>query len=466
MATNEVIFLAIGAAMGLLALWILYRALFKDRARGRRRCPKCWYDLSGTPGSLTCSECGHTAKRERSLFRTRRKRRWALVGLILAAMAWFAAQWPSIQRDGVESTLPTTVLIAIAPWLDHSTLTSGGGVAFGAGAPILTFGPGGTVVQNPAATPLPNFSQRCAIELHERAVSDKLAGWQWRWLFKNLSSQPAWPPWTLTAEAAKRPDAPESAYVQYRVVCSGCPWLSTSTLRFRIESGAGDRIAETVRYGSGDGQPATTSRDPWGDPTCVYRLPDGLAKLKPRMIVERRTGREGEDRSWVLLWDQATMPTRVAPVRAAHMNERIDPQLTEHVRSFMTVFVNEDGIGIRWSRSDNLQELQLPTLAMDFELLHDGKAVASTSAWWTSERLAARPRLQRIGPIAVPGFYEVLWEVLDKSRLQSPESGVWEVRVRSNGELAKRDLDSAECWSGTFTIPVFWNQASQQWISE
>ncbi len=59
-----------GGGIGLLALALLYWSLLHDRARGRRRCLKCWYDMSRTP-TLTCSECGWTAKREKKLVKTR-----------------------------------------------------------------------------------------------------------------------------------------------------------------------------------------------------------------------------------------------------------------------------------------------------------------------------------------------------------------------------------------------------------
>src|SRR5262245_16943278 len=53
------------AALGVLALWV---GLFTDPSRGRRRCPACWYDMSGTDG-MTCSECGRVAREEREFFR-------------------------------------------------------------------------------------------------------------------------------------------------------------------------------------------------------------------------------------------------------------------------------------------------------------------------------------------------------------------------------------------------------------
>ena len=36
---------------------LLVWAMFGDRARGRRRCPRCWYDMSGAT-LLKCPECG------------------------------------------------------------------------------------------------------------------------------------------------------------------------------------------------------------------------------------------------------------------------------------------------------------------------------------------------------------------------------------------------------------------------
>src|SRR5512134_3701851 len=66
-----------------LTMLLLYLGLFQDRSRGRPRCPKCWYNMTGAP-SLVCPECGHDARHERRLYRTRRQR-WALVCAVLTA---------------------------------------------------------------------------------------------------------------------------------------------------------------------------------------------------------------------------------------------------------------------------------------------------------------------------------------------------------------------------------------------
>ena len=95
-------------ALGVGAVWW---ALFGDKAR-TRRCPRCWHDLSGTPG-MTCGECGYAAHNESELHRTRR--RWgvammALIG-ILTVTGWVRleilnASWIGFVPNAVLVQLP------------------------------------------------------------------------------------------------------------------------------------------------------------------------------------------------------------------------------------------------------------------------------------------------------------------------------------------------------------------------
>ncbi|MEM7230145.1 MAG: hypothetical protein AAF432_15165, partial [Planctomycetota bacterium] len=66
--TADAIFHLAGSIIAWLGVAVLLCALFFNRIRklwnNQRRCPKCWYDMSHTPG-LTCGECGRTAKKER-----------------------------------------------------------------------------------------------------------------------------------------------------------------------------------------------------------------------------------------------------------------------------------------------------------------------------------------------------------------------------------------------------------------
>lgn len=97
------------AALGLVIVggW----ALFGDRARGRRRCPKCWHDLTFTSGRR-CSECGHEASSEAALHRTRRRPVPGLVAIIVAALVGAQAidsvrtgGWTPYASDGLLITV-------------------------------------------------------------------------------------------------------------------------------------------------------------------------------------------------------------------------------------------------------------------------------------------------------------------------------------------------------------------------
>jgi hypothetical protein len=96
------------SALGVGAVWW---ALFGDKARSRR-CPRCWHDLSGTPG-MTCGECGHVAHHERELLQTRRRWGVAIVALvgILVVTGWarleiLNASWVGFVPNAVLVQLP------------------------------------------------------------------------------------------------------------------------------------------------------------------------------------------------------------------------------------------------------------------------------------------------------------------------------------------------------------------------
>lgn len=98
---------------GVLLLW----ALFWDCSRGRRRCPKCWYDMAGLPG-LTCPECGRDARREKRLLKTRRRWQWIPAAFTLAASGYIASLTPTIRDHGWRRAIPSGILVWIAPMGD------------------------------------------------------------------------------------------------------------------------------------------------------------------------------------------------------------------------------------------------------------------------------------------------------------------------------------------------------------
>lgn len=118
MTGTSLIWNALGWGMAALAVVFLLLAFLGDVVRRRfrrmRRCPKCWYDLSHTPG-MTCSECGYTAKRERQLFKSRRRKRWVLVALLVWIGSYFAFRVPAMQQRGWVAAVPTTALVFLWP---------------------------------------------------------------------------------------------------------------------------------------------------------------------------------------------------------------------------------------------------------------------------------------------------------------------------------------------------------------
>ncbi len=103
------VFVAIPLAA--LGLWLLYRALLADRAKGRRRCPKCWYDLQAAVVPVQCPECGHVTPHERLLHGTHRKWGVAIAALALLAAAPWTKRFPDAVRNGPARLVPTWALL-------------------------------------------------------------------------------------------------------------------------------------------------------------------------------------------------------------------------------------------------------------------------------------------------------------------------------------------------------------------
>lgn len=85
-------------------------ALFGDRSRGRKRCPRCWYDMSAAVG-LKCPECGKDAKGERGLLRTRRRWRLVVVGVVMGVVGMSLRVVPVVRAHGWAAILPEWVLV-------------------------------------------------------------------------------------------------------------------------------------------------------------------------------------------------------------------------------------------------------------------------------------------------------------------------------------------------------------------
>lgn len=113
---------ALAAGLSLFALAFLAWALVGDRSRGRRRCPKCWYDLR--TDSTTCPECGHSPKTSVGFYRARR--RWtsaiAAFSLLLAAAA--TTLYPRVETRGWATLVPSWLLVETFEYWPDSFVSS------------------------------------------------------------------------------------------------------------------------------------------------------------------------------------------------------------------------------------------------------------------------------------------------------------------------------------------------------
>lgn len=101
-----------------VAISIAAYALFWDRARNRKRCPRCWYDMIAVDGRR-CPECGRQAKSGRALKRTRRRWRLTLLCLPLLIGGWILYRRPEIAARGWIAATPTSALILAQDLLER-----------------------------------------------------------------------------------------------------------------------------------------------------------------------------------------------------------------------------------------------------------------------------------------------------------------------------------------------------------
>lgn len=140
--------------------------LFRDRARGRWRCSRCWYSMDGAPRTergFVCPECGRAHADEKRMLRTRRRWKWVLAGVALLAASWVTRHWVAISSGAWPTAIPNQVLLWIAP-------------ARHAPAGINTNGQSPLIVPTPTSLLGLTFFERLTQETWERLADGRLSG--------------------------------------------------------------------------------------------------------------------------------------------------------------------------------------------------------------------------------------------------------------------------------------------------
>lgn len=485
----------LGCILAALGIALFAGAIFFHLVRGwfgwapPRRCPKCWYDLSHTPG-MTCSECGHVAKRERRLHKSRYRIRAALAAIFAILGGYGIYVYPAVRLYGWIAAVPTVGIVAILPALD--------------------FEPRGEFVWRDISRPEPKLwrerSDELFGELKRRATQDRLYDWEWL-----LLSARCWkgdarrPPTTfvwrdsygvllkhaiekghveyddaleyarkhLRIELVHRPkwteDEPVAAFIAIdgwnpAEGRTGMGYSSRiSTLR-REE----DRAIEGLETYHGDARWETFS----ATSSYLYLYWDRVIPERPTQFVELTINWQDEFKSasWApkgLAKDMIRVP--IEPVPRAPIDEVleavVDPGIDELIRDLVTAkfdmnpwagrpVLEIDATGLR----DFFRNDPSPVIAADVELVQDGHVHHRDTVrfWAPPTDSLLRMDLER-WPILLDKriSFTSLESLLDRMMVDHFEQEKpLLLRLRSNPSLALSIHCCDSYWEGDLTIPV------------
>jgi hypothetical protein len=438
---NYWLFWVLGTLLIAAGVAVTWWGLFGDRARGRRRCPRCWYDLSHSPGR-TCPECGYQADKERRLYRSRRR---LLPALVAALVTSLVATWAieRVQQRGWLSLLPTRVILVGLPVVGgaHGDLTTELSTRIGRG--LLEDGHYRALVN------------RCL--RGDRSARPVTAPWERK--YGNLLDQcrGAVPEdIDLDGELLALP-----ARVELR---SDRPWPADAPVCLNLELrhwwtlGTACRVNLTPRWQGAEPitllQTGVRRRSrPYplviDDPPDSASLESDVVLLEFDVVLERRLPDPGAT------WQRIQELSISAPVSIEGvLTDVLQPQEHEDIDDAV---MSALGYGVvKWTsgrspvrvrfdpRHTYGMSLQDTAIGVSVELLRDGIIARRLDLWWPAR------------PFADPE--ESSWLVVyeDDAVLMeaSGDDGRWQMRVRGDPGLALRAGDASSYWAGEFTVPL------------
>ncbi len=446
---------------------LLIRGLWGDRARGARRCPRCWHDLSRTP-SMVCGECGFTAAKEQDLHRARR--RWSLAGagLLLLLAGVGGIESATGQRD-LWRLVPGRLLVALLPWDGGS-----GGPNSMVGELRLRLGRGEL-----GAGSLEALVDRIV----EGDADARPPSAAWEAKYASLMSS------GFLASVAERPELRERLRgLPPRIELSIAPswpsdlplygaldldhwWAEPVQLRATIDCPEHPELGE-VSVGF-DTRGASWRRGWSRFPLEFAAAPAASGPLEVRVRLERREAIEDDadlarPRRWGP-WSEDSALERRTTVEielAEPVGDRLEPIDSPEIRAAIAeafspgMVVREEGPrpwAMRFDPSQTfIEELVDTALGFEVEVRELGEVRRRTWIWWAA------------GPRGGPAEWRLSWEDADglsNAQAHEPEEGRWTLLIRGDRVLAQRAVEAVRAaggqpeaftrhWSGEIEVPL------------
>lgn len=412
-ANLDWLYLAAGWTLAALGAALLLWALFWDRSRGSRRCPKCWYDMAGVPG-LRCPECGREAGSEKSLFKTRRRRWPAVAGLAIGVIGCAIAHIPTVSRRGMIGAVPSVLLVGWMELTGWPRPYSGGSLDWAGELEIR---------------------KRDSLGWLDSHVADRMARY---WTF---DYRPRWP---AGVSIAVRP-VQTSWYNDGKVNC---------VLQARLVNG----VHGTGDWVSLEAESGRTNSNDWGDGfRALGLLAEGAAGMTLDLRVVHYTTSGTLDEAQPAAWTgQVTWPIQIVssiddlmkPVRDVAIDAEIKQGFVMKERSpFGLHHPNDRVTGFGFALDGTAKNAHVTT-AMKVEFL-GGKDLLGSSRIWNSDFWIGSLDADNTGVWMSELPLNGNWRQIHA--LKQGE-GEWSVRISADPELALRDLTSTRYWSGEIVL--------------
>ncbi len=351
LTSSDWIFYSLACLSAVVATLVLYRALLHDSSRGKRRCPKCWYDMTGIPAARAvgepgtgsderwiCPECGRVTTEARQLFRTHRYPARAAIGVLLVLLSYAGAVAPKALKSGSMAFVPTTVLMFVAPAVRPPP-------------------PGFTIINQPfligkAAAPTPPLGSRPSDAMWERVQNASAWDWQARWYLNRVLRAnlveladlyrlpPTWP--------ADWPVPVTGTFKSQPLVAPSAGGLLPDDFRIEVRNqlGAWESVYDTSRYASNAcvrSLASPTVGKPFGFEARLTFVRTGIAEP---LVVEERLIQPA-------LRITQTIDEALAPIDDPASNELVREALAPRLVRYadgMTIAVNDHLNTLAWKR--------------------------------------------------------------------------------------------------------------------